>query len=163
MKKNTLLLLLLMSFCQLQAQSRISAADFSILNNTSWQGTLTYIDGQTGNPTDIATTMQIKTDKNIIIQDIQYVWEPDKNVHASTRIRKGGRFLGKQKVISINYQDGDTIEIVTSASGKEHGTKAEFQYTYNFGPDHYVVTKNARLEGSQSFQLSNTYRYTRIY
>lgn len=133
MKKNTLLLLILMSCCQLQAQSRISAADFSILNNTSWQGTLTYIDGQTGNPTDIATTMQIKTDKNIIIQDIQYVWEPDKNVHASTRIRKGGDFSGNKRLSLLITRMEIPLKLLLLHLAKSMAPKQSFNIPITLG------------------------------
>ena len=43
----------------LNAQVTISTNDFKVLDNTNWEGTLTYIDYQSGKPTDVATTMQI--------------------------------------------------------------------------------------------------------
>ena len=36
---------------------------------------------------------QIKISEKTIEQDIQYVWEPDKNVEAITKIKKNGKFF----------------------------------------------------------------------
>ena len=146
----------------LNAQVTISTKDFKVLDNTNWEGTLTYIDYQSGKPTDVATTMQIKISEKTIEQDIQYVWEPDKNVEAITKIKKNGKFLGKQKVVSKILKDDESMRIITTTKGKDDGKKATFYYTYEFDSKNYKVTKEVQFADSDERFMRNSYRYARI-
>ena len=146
----------------LNAQVTISTNDFKVLDNTNWEGTLTYIDYQSGKPTDVATTMQINISEKTIEQDIQYVWEPDKNVEAITKIKKNGRFLGKQKVVSKILGEDESMLIITTTKGKDDGKKATFYYTYEFDSKYYKVTKEVQFTDSDERFMRNSYRYTRI-
>ena len=92
MKKTFTILCAMCFIINLNAQVTISTNDFKILDNTNWEGTLTYIDYQSGKPTDVATTMQITISEKTIEQAIQYVWEPDKNVNSRTKIKRMERF-----------------------------------------------------------------------
>ena len=146
----------------LNAQVTISTNDFKVLDNTNWEGTLTYIDYQSGKPTDVAATMQINISEKTIEQDIQYVWEPDKNVEAITKIKKNGRFLGKQKVVSKILGEDESMLIITTTKGKDDGKKATFYYTYEFDSKYYKVTKEVQFTDSDERFMRNSYRYNRI-
>lgn len=120
---------LICSLCliiNVNAQVTISTNDFEILDNTTWKGSLTYIDYQSAKPTDVATTMQIRITDMTIEQDVQYVWEPDKNVKSRTKVKKNGRFLGNQKVVSKIVRDDGSMQIITMAKGKDDGKKPFF-------------------------------------
>ena len=80
-------------FINLNAQVTISTNDFQILNNTKWEGTLTYIDYKSGKLTDIESKMQIIISEKTIEQNIQYVWEPNKNVETRTKIKNKGKMI----------------------------------------------------------------------
>ena len=162
MKKILTLVCSLCFIINLNAQIAISTNDFNILDNTTWKGTLTYIDYQSGKPTDVATTMQIKISDMTIEQDIQYVWEPDKNVKSRTKIKKNGRFLGDQKVVSKIVKEDGSIHIITTAKGKDDGKKATLFFTYQFNSNSYKVTKEVQFNDAEERFIRNSYNYTRL-
>ncbi len=144
------------------AQETLSLEDFKILNNTSWEGTLTYLDYQSGKLTPVASTMQMRITDNAIEQDVQYTWEPDKNVKAITKIKKKGTHLGKQKVISKIKKEDGSLQLITMAEGKDDNKKATLFFTYEFSNTRYKVTKEIEFEGSNERFMRNTYEYKRI-
>ena len=162
MKKIFTLVCSLCFVINLYAQETIATNDFAILDNTSWTGTLTYIDYQSGKPTDIATTMQIKISDMTIEQNIQYVWEPNKNVKSRTKIKKDGSVLGNQKVISKILKEDDTMQIITTLKGKDDGKKAILYYTYEFNSNSYKVTKEVQFNDSGERFMRNCYSYSII-
>lgn len=162
MKNSILSISAYLLIFQLSAQATITTSDFEILNNTSWVGTLTYLDYQSGKPTDVATTMQIKISGNIIEQNIQYTWEPNKNINAKIKIKKNGTHLGKQKVISKTIKEEGTMELRTSFKGKDNNKKATMFYTYVVSANTYQVTKEVQLDGSNKRFMRNNYNYTKI-
>jgi hypothetical protein len=161
MKKTFTILCAMCFIINLNAQVTISTNDFKILDNTNWEGTLTYIDYQSGKPTDVATTMQIIISEKTIEQAIQYVWEPDKNVNSRTKIKKNGTFLGNQKVVSKIVKEDGSMHIITTAKGKDDGKKATLYYTYEFDSNNYKVTKEVQFTDSDERFMRNSYKYTR--
>lgn len=157
---STLALVLIIT--SVKAQVTISLEEFKVLNNTSWEGTLTYLDYQSGELTPVSTTMQITIADEVIEQNIQYTWEPNKNVNAKTKIRKNGTHLGKQKVISKIISEDGTTKIITNYEGEDDNKKALLIYTYEFNKDIYKVTKEAQFEGSKERFMRNSYNYKRI-
>ena len=66
MKQSIAFLCAVCFIMNINAQVTVSTNDFKIFDNTNCEGTLTYIDYQSGKPTDVATTMQVKvTEKTI--------------------------------------------------------------------------------------------------
>ena len=157
-----LLLLSSIVFNALHAQVRISLNDFQILNNTSWEGTLTYLDYQSNELVPIAATMQMAVAGNLIEQNVQYTWEPHKNILAKTKIRRKGRFLGKQKVIAKSLKEGGSVLLTTTYKGKDEKEKATMYVTYEFNDKLYKVTKEVQLKGSNERFMRNNYSYRRI-
>jgi len=75
------ILLILLAFTWISisnAQEPLKLTDFEILNNTSWEGQLTYKDDQSGKMTPVVATMQIKIKNDHIITNVQYTYEPNK-------------------------------------------------------------------------------------
>ncbi|MGB5243075.1 MAG: hypothetical protein WBN28_00320 [Lutimonas sp.] len=158
--RTRLILISLLFFNTISSQVTISPEDFKILNNTSWEGTLTYLDYQSNELVPVSTTMQIKITEKEIEQNIQYTWEPNKNVLAKTKIRKNGTYLGKQKVLAKTIREDGSLLLITSAEGKDDNKKAKLFFTYEFGTNYYKVTKEVQFEGSAERFLRNTYDYT---
>ncbi|MEZ4984532.1 MAG: hypothetical protein R2795_05780 [Saprospiraceae bacterium] len=158
----TLMCISAIAFNSTYAQGTVSTEDFEILNNTSWEGTLTYLDYQTSELVPIATTMQMKITNNLFEQNVQYTWEPHKNILSKTKIRKKGRFLGKQKVIEKFMRDDGILQIVTSYTGKDDNKKATFYVTYEFNENSYKVKKEVQFEDSDERFMRNSYSYVRI-
>ena len=159
MKQSIAFLFFVCFNMNINAQVTVSTNDFKILDNTNWEGTLTYIDYQSGKPTDVATTMQVKITEKTIEQNIQYVWEPDKNVQAITKIKRNGKFIGKQKVVSKIVKEDGSVQIITKAKGKDDEKKATFYYTYEFDSENYSVTKEVQFPNSDERFMRNSYKY----
>ncbi len=152
----------ILGFQSVIAQDKISYEDFSVLNNTSWKGTLTYSDYQSGELVPISATMQVFVSEKGIEQNIQYTYEPNKNVKAVTKIRKNGRYLGKQEVVSKTIGTDGTITIITLAKAKDDNKKATLHFTYIFSSNSYKVTKEVQFDDSTERFFRNSYEYVII-
>lgn len=154
---------LIISLSSLQVQDTISIEDFEVLNNTSWKGTLTYIDYQNGKPSYVETTMQFSIEDNMLVTNLQYTYEPHKNISEKIKIKKNGTLLGKQKVLSKNVDDSGTITIETFYKGKDDDKKATMFVTYKLSNDTYSVKKEVLYKGAKERIFRNSYKYTKIY
>ena len=105
--------------------------------------------------------MQITITDKVIEQNIQYTWEPNKNVQAKTKIKKNGTHLGKQKVISKTINENGTIQFITIAEGKDDNKKATMFYTYEFNRT-TIMLKEVQFKGSNERFMRNTYDYKRL-
>ena len=142
-------------------QNSVTISDFEILNNTKWEGTLTYIDYQSGKPTDIDTKLQIIIEGNKIQSNIQYTYEPHKNYKSSVSIRKKGTYYGNEKIES-NTIDNGTRTIVTSYKGKDNGKKATLYITHIFNDSTYNYSKKVVYKKSNDSLIRNIYKFTKI-
>lgn len=145
----------------LHAQSSISLSDLEILNNTEWEGKLTYIDYQSGEATSIDTKMQIKIDDGKIIYNMQYVYEPKKNNKSSVSIKKNGTYYGNEKVIS-NTVNNDSRTIITSYKGKDNGKKATMFISRIFNETNLSIIKKVVFKDGSKPLIRNTYTFTKI-
>ncbi|BAO77057.1 hypothetical protein [Winogradskyella sp. PG-2] len=107
------------------AQDPLKLADFEILNNTSWVGQLTYKDYQSGKPTSIDATTQIKIEDEKIVFNIQYTYEPNKNNKSSVKIKKEGTYFGNEKIVNNTLENGIRT-FVTTYEGRDDGKKQLF-------------------------------------
>lgn len=145
----------------IQAQDTIKLSDFEILNNTSWSGTLTYKDYQSGELTSIEATTQIKIEGEKIAYNLQYTYEPNKNNKSSVKIKKNGTYFGNERVIR-NTLEHTTRTLVTSYQGKDDGKKATLYITRIFNDTSYTVTKEVQFKGTADRFVRNTYKFTKI-
>lgn len=158
----TAVLIAFISVQSVKAQVTISLDDFKELNNTAWKGELIYINYQDGKPVSIPSTMQIRVTDKALERDIQYSYEPDKNISSVTKIRKKGTYLGKQKVLSKSVESDGSIKLITTYKGKDDNKKATMIYTYLFNNEFFKVTKEVQFEGTEERFMRNTYDYKKI-
>ncbi len=156
----TTLLILFVAF-NTNAQSKISLSDFKILDNTSWEGNLTYKNYQDGKQISIPTTMQIKLTDKAIERALQYTYEPDKNIFSKTKIKKNGRYLGKQEVIKKIMDPDGSFKIVTKYEGKDDNKKATMYITYELNSNSYSVIKEVEFNNSNERFVRHQYKYTK--
>ncbi|WP_299124556.1 hypothetical protein [uncultured Winogradskyella sp.] len=143
------------------AQDTLKLSDLEILNNTSWKGQLTYKDYQSGNPSSVDATLQIKIEGERITYNIQYTYEPKKNNKSSVKIKKNGTYYGNEKVVSNTLENGTRI-FVTSYEGKDNGKKATMFITRQFSETSYKETKEVLLKNADERFIRNTYEFTKI-
>ncbi|MFP4846221.1 hypothetical protein [Winogradskyella sp. PE311] len=156
---NTISLFLLV--LTLNAQDTIKLTDFEDFNNTSWTGTLTYKDYQSGKLSHVETTMQVKIEGEKIIYNVQFTYEPNKNNKSSVKIKKNGTYYGNEKVEQNTLENG-TRTVVTSYKGKDNGKKATMYITRQFNNKIYKETKEVQITGSNERFVRNTYEFTKL-
>lgn len=160
--KNLILLATIVLFGLIgNTQDSVSMSDFNLLNNTKWKGTLTYKDYQSGKPTTIETKLQITIDGNAIKSDMQYVYEPNKNIKSVVKIKKNGTYYGNEAIIS-NTLDNNTRTLITSCQGKDNGKKATMFITHQFNKNNYTISKKVVFKKSGDSLTRNTYKFTKI-
>ena len=113
------------------AHEPLKISDFEILNNTSWEGKLTYKDYQSGELKTVEATMQMAIKNDKIYTNIQYTYEPNKNNSSSVKLKKGGTYYGNEKLIS-NSLENDHRTFVTFYEGRDDGKKADIYITHSF-------------------------------
>ena len=143
------------------AQNTILISDFESMNNTSWKGTLTYKDYQSGKSETIESTMQCKIEGDRIIRNIQYIYEPNKNNKSSVKIKKSGTYFVNEKVVSFSEENG-TKTLVTTYKGKDNGKKADMFMIHILTNTTYTVTKEVSFLDSNERFVRNIYKYTKI-
>ncbi|GGI57320.1 hypothetical protein [Winogradskyella haliclonae] len=152
---------LLFTVLSIDAQNTISLSDFESMNNTSWKGTLTYKDYQSGKQQTIDATMQFKIEGDKIISNVQYTYEPSKNHKSSIKIRKNGSYFGNERVLNFTEQNG-TKTLVTTYQSRDNGKKANMFITHTITDSTYTVTKEVSyLDNDEKF-VRNTYNYTKL-
>jgi hypothetical protein len=152
---------LLQSFT-IDAQVTVSIDDLKVLDNTSWKGTLTYINYQDGKPVSIPTTMQLFVSDDAIESNIQYSYEPDKNENSTIKLKNNGTYFGKQKIIAYNILQDGTQKLTTSYEGKDNRKKATMFVIYEFNNESYKVTKEVQYKNSDERFMRNTYEFKKL-
>lgn len=152
---------LLFTVITITAQNTISLSDFERINNTSWKGELTYKDYQSGKQETIPCTMQLKIEKDKIIFNQQYTYEPNKNNKSTVKIKKNGRYFGNEEVISLTKENGKET-LATRYSGKDNGKKAYMYVTRVLTDTTYTVTKEVAYFDSDERFIRNRYSYTKL-
>lgn len=159
------IIILIVGFCFIatsNAQDKVKISDLEVLHNTSWEGTLMYIDYTSNKETVLQTKMQISIGKNKITTWIQYPVEPKANSKNTVKLKKGGTFFGSEKVLEkIKLEDG-SLKITTLYKGKDNYKPAKIYKTYLFSSTDFSVTKEVKYEGSKEKFIRNKQTYKRI-
>ena len=143
------------------SQPKITISDFQVLNNTNWKGSLTYLDYQSGEQNTIDTELQIKIDKETVIYNQQYTYEPNKNNASKVKIKKEGTYYGNEQVVSNSFKNGKRT-ITTSYKGKDNGEHATMYITRTFDTSELTITKKVKYDNASESFVRNTYLYNRI-
>ncbi|WP_299336343.1 hypothetical protein [uncultured Psychroserpens sp.] len=143
------------------AQEPLHISNFNMLNNTSWEGQLTYKDYQSGNQRSVDTKMQIEIKGDRLITNIQYTYEPKKNNSSSVKLKKNGTYFGNERIIS-NTLDNGIRTFITTYKGRDNGKKATMYITHQFSQHAYKVTKEVQYDHSNERFIRNTYQYLKL-
>lgn len=152
---------ILLTVFTLNAQNTIKISDFECIDNTKWEGTLTYKDYQSGELVTVDATMQLKIEGDKIVTNVQYTYEPSKNYKGSVKIRKNGTYFGDEKVVSFTDNDG-TKTLVTTYTGEDDDRKADIYITHTITDSTYTVSKEVVYIDTEERLIRNTYNYTKI-
>jgi len=154
-------IILILSSTTLIAQSSINQEDFKLLNNTRWEGVLTYKDYSSGKQESIPTKLQIIIKNNRIKSSIQYDYEPNKNYNETVKIKENGTYYGNEKVIK-NMLDKGQRTIITRYNGTDNGKEAIFFNTHIFDSENYTITKEVQLIETKERFVRNKYTFKKV-
>lgn len=161
---QVLMLFILIVFfnSNVSAQVNVKISDINVLNDTKWQGSLMYLDYGSGKETTLLTKMQLTVKGNKIHFSTQYNNEPKANSKGTIRLKKGGTYFGKEKVIEKSKLKDGILRIVTMFDGYDNNKEAIIYKTYLFNENIYSVTKEIELKDSKEKFIRNKYSYTKI-
>ena len=161
--KTIMILVLSITFSgNVFTQNKVEMSDINILNNTKWQGNLMYINYSDGKEVYLKTEMQLEVKGNKIFMATQYNNEPNANSKGVIKLKKGGAYFGKEKVIEKSQLENGILKIVTMFEGQDNNKKATIYKTYLFNEKLYTVTKEVLFKDSEIKFIRNKYSYTRI-
>ena len=143
------------------AQNTIKLSDLECINNTKWEGTLTYTDYQSGKLVAIDATMQVIIEGDEIIYNVQYTYEPNKNHKGPVKIKKNGTYFGEEKVVSFANNNGAKV-LVTNYTGKDDDRKADIYITHTITNSSYTISKEVVYIYTKERSIRNTYKQTKI-
>lgn len=163
--KFKMLIILVLSFTStgiLLAQNKVEISEINYLNNTKWQGNLMYINYSDGKEVHLKTDMQLHIKGNKIFMLTQYNNEPNANSKGVIKLKKGGTYFGKDKVIEKTQLDNNIIKIVTMYEGRDNNKEATIYKTYLLNEESYNVIKEVQYKDSDEKFIRNKFSYTRI-
>ena len=128
-----------------------------------WEGSLTYLDYQTGNPFTMRANLVGKAGKNeysIVLNNI-FPDEPRANSSEKIKLSKDGLILNGGIVTSAKNLEDGSIEVQTESNGKDDNRKALIRYTYLIGDDRFTMRKDVRFDDSNRWIKRNEFAYKR--
>jgi hypothetical protein len=156
-----IIIFLLSVFGAFGQAASVSADDLKPLAG-AWTGTLTYLGYGSGKKTSIRSDVKVTGDEPGA-WTFEYIYpdEPKANGKSVVKLSSDGRTFNDQEVAEAKKLPDGTIRIVTTKPGTDNNRPALFRYTYIVGKSAFSISKEVRLEGSETFFERNTYSWTR--
>ncbi|MEO1653150.1 MAG: hypothetical protein AAFU64_06370 [Bacteroidota bacterium] len=150
-----------LSLDQIINPARVKEQDLAAFISSSWVGTLTYIDFQSGKKVGIPCNLRVTKIKSNSYQ-VEYLYpeEPQANGKSKITIEEEGQVFEGRRVIEA-AQKGDFFVIRTVAPGKDDNKKVVLFYTYSFNEKELRIKKEFQGLGSDELQFRNEYAFTR--
>ena len=144
------------------SQAQITAQDLRIIIG-NWEGNLTYLDYQSGEPYTMPANLEVEQgkDENSLVLNHIYPNEPKANSSGKLKITKNGTLLNKHLVTSRKELENGHIQIQTEHDGKDDNKKALIQYTYIMGEELFVMRKEVQFEKEGKWIKRNEFKYSK--
>ena len=143
-------------------QAKITSEDLKVIIG-NWEGSLTYLDYQTGKPFTMPANLivsQGKSKDELVLKNI-YPKEPKANSSDKIKIDKNGMLLNKNVVTSREELENGHVQIQTEKKSKDVNKKALLRYTYIIGDDFFLIRKEVQFEQSSDWIKRSEYSYQR--
>ena len=160
--KNILTSLILTISLYSYSQVQITPEDLSAVIG-QWEGNLTYLDYQSGNPYTMPANLVVEQgkDKNSLVMNYIYPNEPKANSSDKIKLSKNGTLLNKHLVSSREELENGQIQIQTKHTGKDDNKKALILYTYIMGREIFVMRKEVQFDNSGEWIKRSEFKYSR--
>lgn len=157
----------ILSAFHLSAQSNKAA--FKILDLSSslgkWNGSLTYLDYTSGKPYTMATDIFISYTSNKMGYIISYNYpkEPKANSNDTTYTKGGGKYFGKEKVISFHKSKSGEFELITEYDDIDGNEKKEatLKHIYKLEGNSFSIRKDVKFKGTTNWIKRHEYLFTK--
>ena len=161
MPKTTFLIAVLISF-SMAGQTQVSQDDFKVLLG-KWTGNLTYIDYSSNEPYSMPANVNVSEGKNEnqFILENEYPNEPKANGKGKINLSKSGEAINGSPVVSRKELSTGDLEVTTESSGKDNNQKALIRIIYVLGESNFVMRKEVKFEGSETWMQRNEFKYNR--
>ena len=166
MKRSTYLIAVIfaLAISEYSQSPRLTAGDLRPLEGKQWIGELTYLDYQSKKPTSIKSNVTVSrrsSDKLKWTFTMQYPLEPKADRVDEVVLSEDGRTFDGETVTESTRSPDGTLRIVTTMAGKDDHRDATIRHTYLVGPKAFSIKKEVKFDGSDTYFVRNTYRWTR--
>ena len=145
----------------LSAQPNSSVEDLNPIYG-KWEGSLTYIDYQSGKPYTMKANLEV-TEKRVgylLLLKNSYPSEASANNTDKFKLSKSGKKINGHKIVSKSFNNGE-LKIITEYKGKDDRKKGIIRYTYSITSNTFSIEKTVRFEGETDWITRNIYSYTK--
>lgn len=141
----------------------ITINDFKPLQGR-WKGTLTYLDYSSNKAISIPANAQFSMENDsILVRNLFYTDEPDKNEKDSFIISAKGTRLNGDKLIKKNILANGTIEIVLQGNGTDGNDNKEavFKHRWIISDNQLIIIKQVKYRAEDTFFERHRYTFSR--
>ncbi len=143
-------------------QAMIAVNDFQPLANSTWAGSLTYLDYSDNSQQEIPVAVRFDgLQKESLVYQIQYPGESQYNETARFTVGNHGQQLNDEKVVSRCRTPDETLVVKTHSLGEDNNRAVEIRMTYSIGPNELILRKEVRSDGEDKYLQRSEYRLSR--
>lgn len=140
----------------------LTPKDLQPLIGKKWQGSLTYLDYTTKQPTSIESTLAVTPVEG---KDREWTFafgypkEPGANSSSVVTLSADGRTFDGE-TIRERRRTKTGLVVVTETQGQDDNRPATLEHTYTVSQKEFSIQKRVRFDGTSEWVLRNTYRWT---
>lgn len=141
-------------------QAKILAEDLKAIIG-SWEGSITYLDYQSGKPFTMPANVIVKQGKNESILMLKNIYPEEPKANGSDKIKmtNHGILLNKCLVRSREVLENGQVKVQTECKGKDDNKAALIRNTYLISNDHFLIRKEIQFEGTDNWTKRSEFEY----
>ena len=132
-----------------------------------WNGTLTYLDYTSGKPYTMRADIMISftTNKLGYIISYNYPNEPNANSKDTTYANGGGKYFGKEKVVSFNKSKSGEFTLITEFEDIDGNDKKEalIKHIYRLEGNSFSIRKDVKFKGTTNWLNRHEYLFNKYH
>ena len=140
----------------------VTIQDFESLEGEGWSGTLSYLNYNSDERSQIPVKLAIKVlNSRKLEYAVQYPGEEEYNAKEVLKLSKTGTKIDGATLTKRELNADGTLILKTEAKGKDDSQPADIQMIYFVSPNVFRIQKNVKFEGDSEYFNRNEYSFTR--
>ena len=142
--------------------SQMELKDFQTIIG-KWNGSLTYMDYQTGNPYTMKANLRVvkgRSPRQLVVYN-EYPGEPGANSKSKFRLSKNRKKLNRKTISTRAQINAQEVKITTEHKGKDNRKKALVRNIYIIGAKTFINRKEVKYMGTDEWITRNEYSFQR--